>query len=181
MFNPNLEHKYGGMRALRKVRSHTNLSRAEYRELGIRKAQEHANQSPFQIKTLSKWRELIISEDTSKVIPEKKEMSEEERRGDILLNCLYLLSVDSDDGKDGREAYLDSEDVGSEDQDWDRLMERAEKVSLIGEMESQLAEVCVQQKQMTTNAIFEIAKIWAFMSYRDLMSDIFPRDESPFL
>lgn len=177
----NLEHKYGGKRALRKARSHPRLSRAEYRELGMRRAQEHANCSPFQIKTLSKWKDLILSEATSTVIKEKKEMSEEDRKHEIFFTCLHLLDQDSEESKDRSKIDFNSVDVGLDDELWDHLMACAEEVATLGEMESQLVTVSLKQKQMRNFAIFQIAKVWVFMADKDLMSEAFPRYETPFV
>jgi hypothetical protein len=165
---------------VRKSRSHSRLCRAEYRELGMWQVQEHANLSPFKIETLSKWKDSITSEAyVPAVIKGKMEKSQEERAVEIVLTCLHLLNQEGDN--DALNSDFVSEDIGSEDESWDRLMMAAEEVATLSDMESELATVSLKQRQMKGLAIFEIAKEWAITTCRDMMSEDFPRFDSPYI
>ena len=130
----------------------------------MRRAQEHASHCPFPINTLSKWKQAIISEDTQVPVKPKRELSQEDRNHEIVLTCLHL------------QAQLEPVDIPDEDvdfvpeddrEDWDKLMECAEKVATMRELENQLAAVSEQQKQMRDRAIFQIVKVLGFLAGSD--------------
>jgi hypothetical protein len=140
----------------------------------MRRAQEHASHSPFPINTLSKWKQVILSEDIP--VLAKRELSQEDRNKEMLLICLNIQAqVENVDTPD------EDIDFVPEDELWDKLMECAEEVATVREIESQLAGVSEQQKQMRDRAIFETVKILGFLAGSDEMSKIFPRYDSPFL